>query len=243
MSRPLIGIPMYSNVNDPQRRRINYSGTSTYSRALDLNGGLPVFIPLELGEQALRAIYTKLDGVLLAGGVDVHPGHYGEEVEPFCGEIDPLRDATEMTVTRWALADQKPVLAICRGIQMLNVASGGSLHQDIDAQHPDPIAHRSVSHLAENSTHTVVIAPGSRLARAVGTTNWVTNSYHHQALKQVPDHMHVTARTSDQIVEAVEGDDPNAFVLGVQFHPEMMIDDDARAHGIFRDFLTACQAP
>ncbi len=241
MPRPLIGIPMYSNINDPQRRRINYSGTSTYSRALDLNGGLPVFIPLELGEEALRSIYAKLDGVLLAGGVDVHPSHYGEEVEPFCGEIDPLRDATELTVTRWALTDQKPVLAICRGIQMLNVASGGSLHQDIDAQHPDPIAHRSVSHMTEHSTHTVAITPGSRLARAVGATNWVTNSYHHQALKHVPDHMHVTARTSDQIVEAVEGDDPKTFVLGVQFHPEMMVDDDPRAHGIFRDFVAACQ--
>ncbi|MBI5880381.1 MAG: gamma-glutamyl-gamma-aminobutyrate hydrolase family protein [Chloroflexi bacterium] len=241
MSRPLIGIPMYSNINDPQRRRLNYSGTSTYSRALDLNGGLPVFIPLELDEQSLREIYTKLDGLLLSGGVDVHPQHYGEEVESFCGEIDPLRDATELTVTRWALADKKPVLAICRGVQMLNVASGGSLHQDIESQHPDPIAHRSVSHLETEAPHTIAIAPGSRLAHAVGTTTWVTNSYHHQALKHVPDYMHITARASDQIVEAVEGDDPSVYVLGVQFHPEMMVDDDARAHGIFRDFIGACQ--
>lgn len=239
MPRPLIGIPMFSTVNE-RRQRFDFAGHSTYSRALDLNGALPVFIPLDLGEQNLRAIYDRLDGLLLAGGVDIHPEEYGEEVQPFCGAIDRLRDATELRATRWALADRKPILAICRGIQTLNVAAGGSLYQDIEEQHPDPIAHRDVSHRGENAPHRIAIAPGSRLAHAVGTTDWITNSYHHQALKHVPDHMHVTARTSDQVVEAVESDDPASFVLGVQFHPEMMVDDDPRAHGIFRDFVAAC---
>ena len=241
MARPLIGIPMYSNINDKERRRLNFSGVSTYSRALDLNGGMPVFIPLELGEETLRGIYEQLDGLLLAGGVDVHPKEYGEEVQPFCGAIDPLRDATELKMTHWALEDRKPILAICRGIQMLNVAAGGSLYQDIESQHPDPLAHREVSHTLANSPHAVVIAEDSRLAKSVGATRFVTNSYHHQALKQIADNLRVTARTSDQMVEAVEGNDPESYIVGVQFHPEMMIAEEPRAHGIFRDFVAACQ--
>lgn len=241
MARPLIGIPMSSNINDKERRRLNFSGTSTYTRALDLNGGLPVFIPLELGEETLRDIYEKLDGLLLAGGVDVHPQEYGEEVQPFCGEIDPLRDATELKITRWALDDKKPILAICRGIQLLNVVAGGSLFQDIESLHPDPLTHRAVSHTVENSAHNIVIDADSRLAKAVGTDNFVTNSYHHQALKQVADNLHITARTSDQVVEAVEANDGETYIVGVQFHPEMMIDEEPRAHGIFRDFVNACQ--
>ena len=241
MALPLIGIPMYSRVNE-RRARFDFAGDSTYSRALDLGGGLPVYIPLGLADTALRDIYERLDGLLLAGGVDVHPKEYGEEVQPFCGDIDLARDATELRVTRWALAERKPVLAICRGIQVLNVSAGGSLYQDIDAQHPDPIVHRNVPHTAEHTTHMIEIQAGSRLARAAGTTNWITNSYHHQALKQLPDHMQVTARTSDQVVEAVESDDPASFVLGVQFHPELMVDDDTRARGIFRVFVEACQA-
>ncbi|MBI1801444.1 MAG: gamma-glutamyl-gamma-aminobutyrate hydrolase family protein [Chloroflexi bacterium] len=240
MLRPLIGIPMYSNINKPDRMRLEFTGVSNYTRALDLNGGLGVFVPLTLNEDTLRGVYERLDGLLLSGGVDVHPKAYGEEVAPYCGEIDGLRDDTELKMVSWALQEQKPVLAICRGVQVLNVASGGSLFQDIEAQHPDPIAHRRVSHTLENSPHSIVIEGDSRLAQAVGTTQIVVNSYHHQALKNVGANLRVIARTSDQIVEAVQGTN-GRFVLGVQFHPEMMLDEEPRVHGIFRDFVVACR--
>ncbi len=240
MSRPLIGIPMSSNIAHKERRRLEYSGVATYTRALDLNGGAAIFIPLQLSDESLREVYEQLNGLLLAGGVDVHPKAYGEEVAPYCGEIDPLRDETELKLTDWALREQKPILAICRGIQLLNVAAGGSLLQDIESQHPDPIPHRKVTHRLENSPHQIVIEKDSRLAHAVGGTEIVVNSFHHQALKQVGDNLRVTARTSDQLIEAVEGSD-DAFVLGVQFHPEMMIDEELRVQGIFRDFVTACR--
>lgn len=239
MSRPLIGIPMSSNINSSERRWLTFMGGYNYTRALDLNGGVPLFLPLQLSEDALRAIYEKMDGLLLAGGEDVHPREYGEEVAPYCGEIDPLRDEAELTIARWALQDRKPILAICRGVQVLNVAAGGSLIQDIDAQHPDPIPHRWDKEAQADRWHPVVIEEGSRLAQAFGATQLDVNSAHHQALKRVPDALRVTAQASDQLVEAVEGTN-GAFVLGVQFHPERMLEREPRAHGIFRDFVQAC---
>ncbi|MEP7200877.1 MAG: gamma-glutamyl-gamma-aminobutyrate hydrolase family protein [Chloroflexota bacterium] len=245
MSRPLIGIPMHSNVNESgssdhaERRGLVFLGGPNYINALELNGGAAVFIPLQLGDESLRDIYQQLDGLLLAGGEDLHPNEYGEEVESYCGHIDVMRDASELALARWALADQKPILAICRGAQVLNVAAGGSLYQDIESQHPDPIAHRWNREAMADRWHPVVVEPQSRLAHAFGATELLVNSAHHQALKAVPGHLRVTARASDQIVEAVEGTD-EAFVLGVQFHPERMLEQEARAHGIFKDFVRAC---
>ncbi|MCA1553014.1 MAG: gamma-glutamyl-gamma-aminobutyrate hydrolase family protein, partial [Chloroflexi bacterium] len=232
MSRPVIGIPMHTNVNNPERKSLAFMGGPNYTRALDLNGGSPFFVPLQVSEDALRAIYEKMDGLLLAGGEDVHPREYGEDVAPFCGEIDKMRDALELTLTRWALRDRKPILAICRGIQLLNVAAGGSLFQDIESQHPDPIAHRWNRAEQQDRWHPVVVEQGTRLAQALGATQLDVNSAHHQALKTIGENLRVIATSSDQIVEAVEGAN-GALVLGVQFHPERMLEREPRAHGIF----------
>ena len=241
MSRPLIGIPMSSNVNQPNSRSLSFTGGPNYTHALELNGGAAVFIPLKLGDASLREIYERLDGLLLAGGEDVHPNEYGEEVEDFCGEIDVTRDAVELRLARWALEDSKPVLAICRGAQVLNVAAGGSLLQDVETQHPDPISHQWDGEARADRWHPVRIEEGSRLAQAFGTTELMINSAHHQALKNVPPTLHVTAQASDQIVEAAEGN-TDAFVLAVQFHPERMLEREPRANGIFKSFVEACRA-
>ena len=240
MTKPLIGIPMESNFPDKERKRLMFNGMPTYTHAVDANGGVPVYIPLELGEASLRAIYEKLDGLMLSGGVDVDPTAYGEEVLPQCGAIDPLRDATELKITQWALQDQKPILAICRGVQLLNVAMGGSLVQDIPTQHPDPIEHRFDRENFKDRWHPVAVEADSKLAHAFGATNLAVNTAHHQALKQVADGLHVTAQAPDQISEAVEGTN-GAWILGVQFHPERMLEQEPRAHGIFRDFVEACR--
>jgi putative glutamine amidotransferase len=240
--RPLIGIPMHSNVNHHEHdsHGLHFMGTPNYSRALDLNGGAAIFIPLKLADDSLRDIYERLDGLLLSGGEDVHPKEYGEDVAPYCGHIDEMRDAVELTLTRWALREGKPLLAICRGVQVLNVAAGGSLIQDIETQHPDPIAHRWDQEARADRWHPVRVEEGTRLAHAFGATTLEINSAHHQALKAVPDSLRVTATASDQIVEAVE-QPGEAFVLGVQFHPERMFQREPRAHGIFRDFVAACR--
>ena len=239
MSRPIIGIPMMSNANHKERRALSFMGGPNYTRALDLNGGSPFFVPLQLSDDALRAIYERMDGLLLAGGEDVHPREFGEEVAPYCGEIDETRDQVELRLARWALRERKPILAICRGIQVLNVAAGGSLLQDIETQHPDPMAHRWNEAAKGDRWHPIVAAEGSRLARALGTTQLEVNSAHHQALKALGADLVVSARSADEIVEAVEGTN-GSFVLGVQFHPERMLEREPRAHGIFRDFVTAC---
>jgi putative glutamine amidotransferase len=232
---------MSSNVNHHERRNLSFSGGPNYSHALELNGGAAIFIPLKLGDESLRVIYERLDGVLLAGGEDVHPNEYGEEVAPYCGEIDVARDAVEFRLARWALHDRKPLLAICRGAQVLNVAAGGSLCQDIDSLHPDPIAHRWNHAEHADRWHPVRVEAGSRLAEAFGATEVMVNSAHHQALKAVPELLHVTAITSDRIVEAAESRD-ESFVLAVQFHPERMLDREPRANGIFRSFVDACRS-
>ncbi len=231
--KPLIGIPCRTIIGN--QGQIRYGALDTYIHAVDVAGGAPLLIPLQLSEDTLKAIYASLDGLLLAGGVDIHPKEFGEQVLPACGEIDATRDETELCVTRWALEEGKPVFGICRGIQLLNVAMGGSLYQDIyvqqaaGAQHNYPVAQSAVL------AHSIAVEPGSRLAEALGTVNLEVNSLHHQAVKGVAPGLKVTARASDGIVEAVEGE-REAFVVGVQFHPEWLLDEDTRMVSLFKDF-------
>jgi putative glutamine amidotransferase len=240
--KPLIGMPTRALARDDI---LFYSAPATYTHALELAGGAPVLIPLNLGEETLRAIFARLDGLLLHGGVDIHPKEFGEAVEPFCGEIDAARDAVELRLTRWALYDQKPILGICRGIQMLNVAAGGSLYQDTRTQLGNVLDHAHRPGERYNRlTHSIEINPDSELARALGTTHLDVNSLHHQSLKEIAPGFHVTARAPDGVVEGIEADTaPSAmasqFALGVQFHPEWLVEDDARMVGLFREFVQA----
>lgn len=233
--KPLIGIPTHTHIDD---KTVRYAGLATYTRAVDLAGGAPVFIPLNLSDDALRVIFERLDGLLLQGGDDVHPREFGEQVAPYCGEIDPAGDATELRLLRWAFEKSLPILGICRGIQVLNVAAGGSLYQDIDSQLSNPLHHPHIKGNPSNfRAHTIDIDPQSQLARALGTTHIKVNSRHHQAVKQVAPGFHIIARAPDGVIEGIEADD-GRFALGVQFHPENMVDDDARVIGIFKAFVS-----
>jgi putative glutamine amidotransferase len=236
--KPLIGIPTRTQTVD----NITFHAlASTYTRALDLAGGTPLLIPLRLGEEALRDIFARLDGLLLAGGVDLHPREYGESVEPFCGEIDEARDAAELRLTRWAMQKHMPILAICRGIQTLNVAMGGSLYQDLAAQVANSLPHRHVKGNPYNLlVHSIEIDTQSALARTLGATHVEVNSLHHQAVKQVAPGFHSVARAPDGVIEGIEADD-GRFALGVQFHPEWLHDDDTRMLRLFAEFVRASQ--
>lgn len=238
--KPLIGIPTRS-LTLADDTLLRYAGLATYTHATELAGGAPVLIPLGLSEDTLRAIFDKLDGLLLQGGVDVHPQTYGETVEPYCGEIDIARDEVELRIIRWALAEKMPTLGICRGIQMLNVAAGGSLYQDIPAQLNSPLRHQHVKgNPYDFHAHTIDIDAQSKLANALGATKIEVNSLHHQALKQIAPGFCVIARAPDGIVEGIEASDER-YVVGVQFHPEWMIEDDARMIGIFKSFVNAVE--
>lgn len=232
MKKPLIGIP--TRLIKPDESTLSALST-TYTHALELAGAAPVLIPLRLGEDTLEEILARLDGLLFAGGVDVHPSEYGEGVEPYCGDIMRERDVVELPLIRRALELGKPLLGICRGIQMLNVAAGGSLYQDIPAQLAGSLQH---SHRPgdpyNRRVHSIDIEPDSALARALGTTHAQVNSLHHQSVKDIAPGLRVVARAPDGVVEAIEAN--KGFALGVQFHPEWLIDDEQMLQ-IFRAFV------
>jgi putative glutamine amidotransferase len=236
--RPLIGIPSRTNVDGAV---VRYAVTNAYCQAIERAGGVPIVIPLGLSVETLGDLFARLDGLLLAGGADVHPAEFGEAVEPFCGEIDRARDFVELHLARRALDSGRPVFGICRGVQMLNVAAGGSLFQDIAAQLPGALAHEHVPGEPFNRlTHSIEIDVGSRLARALGTLRMEVNSLHHQSIKQVAPGFRIVARAPDGIVEGIESRNGH-FAVGVQFHPEWLIDDDPRIVTVFEEFVRAAK--
>lgn len=217
---------------------------TTYLKAVAEAGGVPLIIPLQLEENMLRAVYETLDGVFLPGGEDVDPVQYGEEHHEMLGATDPERDRTEMLLARWALAEGKPVLAICRGMQVLNVASGGSLYQDIRAQRDGSEKHDYFPPAFERVriSHDVEIRPDSRLGPIYGRHTTV-NSMHHQALKTLGRQVEPIAWAPDGVVEAMEVAD-HPFAVGIQWHPEELATHqrDESSQRLFADFVAQCRA-
>jgi putative glutamine amidotransferase len=206
---------------------------------------VPWLIPLLQGDEGtLRAVYERLDGVFLTGGVDVDPSQYGEERQAGCDRADPARDWTELTLVRWALADDKPVLGVCRGIQALNVACGGSLYQEIAGQHPDAIKHDyfpTAEYARDYLAHPVRLAAGSRLGRLLGADEVRVNSMHHQGVKRLAPDLAAVAFAPDGLIEGVERPG-RSFVVGVQWHPEELADTQAPHRRLFTEFITAASA-
>jgi putative glutamine amidotransferase len=242
--KPLIGIPT-GTYRDRDWCPPFFGHRRTYVDAIVDAGGAPVLLPLLEDETTLRALYERLDGLLLAGGHDVEPWRYGEEPEPLLGTVDPLRDAVEVRLVRWALEDHKPVLGICRGLQLINVALGGSLYQDIGAHigdtvvHNDSYAHEDWAYMA----HELQIKPESRLAAMLGATRLAINSLHHQSVKVIAAGLQPVAWAPDGVVEALEGTN-GQFIVGVQCHPEALQGAvDPRWRGMFRGFIESCAAP
>ncbi len=241
--RPLIGIPAATKRDPEYVATPTYRFNGLYPTALAACGADPIVIPLDLPAESLLSIYARLDGLCLAGGVDVDPGHYGEQPHPKLGEVDQARDDAELTLTRWALRDDLPILGICRGIQLLNVAAGGSLYQDIAAQVNGALRHsyQLAESPWERSTHAVQLAPGSKAHTIFGVTLLCTNSFHHQAVKEPGAGLVVTARTEDGIVEAME-DANRRFVVGVQWHPEGMFRSDPVERRLFTAFVKSASS-
>ncbi|MCS7061933.1 MAG: gamma-glutamyl-gamma-aminobutyrate hydrolase family protein [Anaerolineae bacterium] len=218
MTRPLILIP--TPIQDDKRRA--FSMGKNYVRSLIDAGALPILAPVTLDERELRALYESAGGVMLAGGADVDPALYGELPHEKTHDIDPDRDRAECLLTQWAVADDKPLFGICRGIQTMNVALGGSLIQDIPSQWPTNLQHNGHYEGAsrDQELHTVRVASGSRVAHMLGGREQVgVNSFHHQAVKRLAEGFVVTSRAADDIIEAIEMPDKR-FVVGVQWHPE-----------------------
>jgi putative glutamine amidotransferase len=239
--RPLIGIttgPLAPRPPSPAGLRQNRA----YARAVAAGGGAPVLIPLLDDPAALRAIYARLDGVLLPGGADVDPARYGEATRPDCqvAGVDALLDAVELQLARWALDDARPLFGICRGQQTLNVAAGGTLYQDLPTQLPGSLAHQQPN-ARDQLVHAIAVAADSRLAAVLGATALEVNSIHHQAIARLAAGLRATAHSPDGVIEGVEAPG-HPFALAVQFHPEELVPDHAPSARLFAAFVAACGA-
>lgn len=170
---------------------------------------------------AAAAMLDACDGLLLTGGDDVAPLLYGEEPQPGLGDIDAPRDTFELPLCRLALERGLPILGICRGIQLLNVAAGGTLRQDLVSDQSATVQHRMKTAGGPAVHHTLGIVPGSRLHRLIGSERLAVNSYHHQAVGRIAEGFQVTATTADGVIEAIEPID-GRNIIGVQWHPEVM---------------------
>ncbi|MGH7653967.1 MAG: gamma-glutamyl-gamma-aminobutyrate hydrolase family protein [Gemmatimonadaceae bacterium] len=207
-----------------------------YVRSLESAGLVPLVVPPLASPDRAGEILDVAAGLLLTGGEDVAPALYGAPPHRKLGNTNPERDATELALLAAARERQVPVLAICRGIQLLNVACGGTLYQDLPSERPSAVQHDQPNDRAAR-THDVTIAAGSRLAAATGAVTMAVNSYHHQAVCQLGGGLRVTATAPDGVVEGVESDDPAWWVLAVQWHPEDLT-TDVRSwdRGIFKAF-------
>jgi len=235
--QPIIGIPCFPMVRGDTGRPI-YASNQAYVQAVRHAGGVPILIPPVPGGEALPAIQEILDGLLLTGGADLDPALYGEAPLPETRSSEPQRDATELAITRWALEKRLPVLGICRGMQMLNVACGGSLYQDLPTQRPSAFDHEQLGQARTHIAHEVSTEPGSLLARIVGEQQVGVNSFHHQAVRGIGQGLRVTGVAEDGVTEAIEIPDL-PFVLAVQYHPEELEADDAASHQLFLAFVQA----
>jgi putative glutamine amidotransferase len=215
-----------------------------YFLAATIVGGVPWMIPLlDDDEDTLREIYNRLDGILIPGGVDMDPATFGEERHPKLGALDPARDRVELQLTRWAIEDRKPILGLCRGIQVMNVALGGTLYQDLADQVPASIKHDYFPNAGfdrDHLAHEVALTKGSRLLAVMEKPTILVNSMHHQGIKTLASELVPAAIAPDGLVEAVERD-ADHFMVGVQWHPEMFEMTDPHTRHLFRAFIAAAR--
>lgn len=237
--RPLIGITCGTSALDPNARASQDRLNQAYSIAVARSGAVPVILPTVWPGDDPNVLLDRLDGLLLSGGYDCAPCLYGEETLNESVEIDERRDQWELPLIHAAVERGFPTLAICRGIQSLNVALGGTLIQDLPAQMPTEIRHRQME-ARDVATHAIEVSPKTRLASILGdaASEFAVNSFHHQALKRVAHGLRVVACAPDGVVEAVEGTG-DAFLLGVQFHPEEMVFNSPGAQNLFSALTTA----
>jgi putative glutamine amidotransferase len=230
MTAPRIGVTGTTRqFSGAERSGVN----SAYVRAVIRAGAIPLILPPLLGENHHVAILDVLDGLVLTGGEDVDPAFYNHARHPAIGEVDPQRDAFELGLFRESRRRGLPTLAICRGIQLVNVAMGGTLWQDLPSEKPGALPHRAPTD-RDVRTHDVTITPGSRLAHVLGTTRCAVNSFHHQSIRDLAPGLVVTATAPDGEIEGVESPEGDPWLLAVQWHPEEFHHHDtAPDHGLF----------
>ena len=238
--KPVIGIT--PSIAQFENRGEIFRMEVSYVEAVEVAGGVPILLPPS--GAGIAELLPIVDGIIFSGGGDIRPDRYGDqEVHPTTYGISDLRDEFEFRLLEAALAADIPTLAICRGIQVLNVGLGGTLYQDVSEQPGDPEAHRQPWEIGswEQPIHEVTIAPDSLAADVLGGTAVGTNSAHHQTLKEIAPGLRVVGQSTDGTVEVVEGIGKR-FVLGVQWHPEMMFEAHSEHLAPFKQLVAAAAA-
>jgi putative glutamine amidotransferase len=235
--RPLIGITTGTHCLHPAQCEAGYEApqyftNQPYARAIAVAGGAPILIPAITDDEVLRGVFDYLHGIVFSGGPDIDPARYREGPIPECGIPDPAMDTAELRLARWCLESDRPLLAICRGQQVVNVALGGTLFQDISSQVPGSLVHHPRDQRRCYIVHNISIEPRSRLASILQCQSIGVNSMHHQAIKTVGDGLMVTAHAPDGTIEGVESAE-HRFVVAVQFHPEELQGIDERMRRLF----------
>ncbi len=224
-NKPLVGIS--PSIFNGKTLKMNVA----YENAIFSSGGIPIFLPYTEDPEILDMYVRDCDAFLFAGGVDVDPKHYGEAVSADNVEILPERDAFELALFARIYPTKKPILGICRGAQLINVAMGGSLYQDIP--------NHSQKEPGSLGTQHIRISEESTLSSVLGTSETFVNTFHHQAIKRVADGLTVTAYADDKIPEAVEDMRDGRFLLALQWHPELMAGLIPEQADIFKAFIKA----
>lgn len=237
MAIPLIGL---TASHDTKANSLNLR--CNYINAVRDAGGIPIILPLELADEEAEQLSHLLDGVIFTGGPDIHPFLFGEETHPGCGDISSLRDHLELSFFTRMYQQRKPILGICRGMQLINIALGGNIYQDIPLEfHEEPsIAHQQPFQYSAPA-HTIIIEGETKLAQIAGCSTIKVNSMHHQAVKVPAPGLTICGRASDGLIEAFEM--PGyPYLQGVQWHPEYLYKDYAHAKNLFLSFVNACHS-
>ncbi|WP_025025456.1 gamma-glutamyl-gamma-aminobutyrate hydrolase family protein [Caldalkalibacillus mannanilyticus] len=236
MTKPIIGIT--ASFEDQRKLVV----TRHYSDWIIQEGGLPYIIPYTQNLDVLEHYVRTLDGLLLSGGGDIDPTLFDEEPHPQLGSITPERDEVEINLSCAMLEQNKPILAICRGCQILNVSAGGSMFQDLSTQYSTaPLLQHEQRAPFWHESHTIQIQPDSLLHKILLVDQCKTNSFHHQAIKDPAPFFSISAMTGDKVVEAIEST-IHDYVIGVQWHPECMPLDHPLSTRLFHSFVDACKS-
>lgn len=236
MKKPVIGIlPQY----EVETKRIKIE--EFYVKAIQKEGGIPILLPLYQEISDIVALLPEIDGVLYPGGPDVSPFYWGEDSAWECRVIQPARDQLEIELLPYILALKKPILGICRGLQVLNIALGGDIYQDIEHLKSDTtnVGHYQKSR-GDVPTHYVNVCKDTLLHNIVKLDKIMVNSYHHQVIRTVAKGLEITGYSNDGYTEAVTMRE-YPFFLGVQWHPEELYEGDKTSQLIFQTFIQACQ--
>ena len=234
MKKPLIALmPLWDE------KMNSYWMLPGYMDLIIKSGGVPVMLSFSDDEQSVKEIADRFDGFVFTGGDDIDPAKYGEEKIPQCGQPCVHRDSLEFALFSEAVKTDKPILGICRGMQFLNAALGGTLYQDLPTQKPSEVCHKQPAPF-DALTHSVTVEKGTLLYDIVGTEKLMVNTLHHQAVDKIAPCLVPCAKADDGIVEAVY-DPEKAFLLGVQWHPEMIFGQEENSIKIGKAFVDACR--